>query len=61
MPELCQKGDFSPEIRMKGIFVYALECMLTLDKMQILTHLAYRDNAKKCVMSNDNVTVLKAR
>ena len=31
--ELCQKGDFSPEKRMKGIFVYVLEFMLTLDKM----------------------------
>ena len=26
----------------------------------ILAHLAYRANAKKCVISNDNVTVLKA-
>ena len=25
----------------------------------ILTHLAYRPNAKKCVISNDIVTVLK--
>ena len=34
MPELCQKGAFSPEIRMKGIFVYVPEFKLTLDKMQ---------------------------
>ena len=28
--------------------------------MQILTHLTYRASAKKCVISNDIVTVLKA-
>ena len=39
-PELCHKCDFFfpefffPEKRMKGIFVYVLEFMLTLDKMQ---------------------------
>ena len=33
-PELCQKGDFSPEKSMKGIFAYVLELMFTLDKIQ---------------------------
>ena len=33
-PDLYQKGDFSPEKRMKGIFVYVLKNMLTLAKMQ---------------------------
>ena len=32
--ELCQKCDFSPEKRMKGIFIYVLEFMLTLAKLQ---------------------------
>ena len=32
-PELCHKGDFSPNKRMKGMFVYVLEFMLTLAKM----------------------------
>ena len=32
--ESCEKGDFSPEKRMKGIFAYVLDIMLTLAKMQ---------------------------
>ena len=34
MPELCQRGDFSQEKKVKGIFVYVLEFILTLAKMQ---------------------------
>ena len=33
-PELHQKGNLSPEKKMKGIFVYVLEFMLALAKMQ---------------------------
>ena len=32
--ELCHKGDFSPDERMKGIFVYVQDFMLTLFNMQ---------------------------
>ena len=32
--ELYQKVDFSPEKKMKGILVYVLESMLTLELMQ---------------------------
>ena len=32
--DLCQKSDFFPEKRMKEIFAYVLEFMLTFDKMQ---------------------------
>ena len=34
VPALCKKGDFSPAKRMIDIFVYVLEFMLNLDKMQ---------------------------
>ena len=34
VPELCQECDFFLKKRMKEIFVYVLEFMLTFDKMQ---------------------------
>ena len=34
-----QKGDFFPEKMMEGIFVYVLEFMSTLDKMQNISTL----------------------
>ena len=33
-PELCQKCDFFLKKRMKEIFAYVLQFMLTIDKMQ---------------------------
>ena len=40
-PELCQKCDFFLKKRMKEIFAYALEFMLTFDKMQTTSPLMY--------------------
>ena len=34
VPELCQKCDFFLEKRLKKFFVYVMEFMLTLAKMQ---------------------------